>query len=352
MIISGLVQPKIKKSFTFEVRNIIQMKEILNHLFEHKTLSKAEATEILKNLALGQYNPSQISAFITVYLMRSITVEELEGFRDAMLELCVPVEIEEYNPIDVCGTGGDSKDTFNISTLSAFVVAASGVNVAKHGNYGVSSVSGSSSVMEYFGYQFTNDMGELRRKLDETGLCFMHAPLFHPAMKTVAPIRKELGIKTFFNMLGPMVNPAHPQNQFVGVFSLELARLYAYLYQKGQKNFMVVHALDGYDEVSLTGKFKLFANGKEQVFSPEQLGFQTVQQSDLFGGKTVAESADIFQKVLKNEGTAAQNQTVIANAGLAIHCVRPTTSLSDCFAMAAENLKNGKAWSAFKHFIG
>ena len=327
------------------------MKDILNRLFDHKTLGKAQSKETLKEIALGQCNPSEMAAFITVYLMRSITVDELEGFRDAMLELCIPVEIDEYNPIDLCGTGGDSKNTFNISTLSSFVVAASGVNVAKHGNHGVSSVSGSSTVLEYFGAKFTNDIGLLKKKLDTTGICFLHAPLFHPAMKNVAPIRKELGVKTFFNMLGPMVNPAFPKNQLVGVFNLELARLYNYLYQKTNKKYTILHSLDGYDEISLTGSFKIFSNNKEQLFRPEQLGFRTLQQEELFGGDTIEKSAEIFEKVIRGEGTEAQNNAVIANAGMAIHTAKPEVSLSDCLETAKENLLSKKALGVFQRFI-
>jgi anthranilate phosphoribosyltransferase len=327
------------------------MKEVLNHLFEHKTLDKTEATEILKNIASGKYNNSQIAAFMTVYLMRSITVEELTGFRDAMLELCVPVEIAEYNAIDVCGTGGDGKDTFNISTLASFVVAASGVNVAKHGNHGVSSISGSSTVLEYFGVKFTNEIAKLKQGLDEAGICFMHAPLFHPAMKNVAPIRKELGVKTFFNMLGPMVNPAFPPNQLVGVFSLELARLYNYLYQQTDKNFTILHSLDGYDEISLTGSFKTYSREGEKLQHPEDLGFSTLRAEELFGGKTVEESAQIFQKVLNNQGTQAQTNAVVANAGMSIHCARPQVHLKDCLALAHETLVSGKAKQTFEKFL-
>ena len=198
------------------------MKEILNHLTAYKSLDRELAKEVLINLAKGVYNNSQIAAFLTVFTMRSVTVEELSGFKDAMLELCIQLPLEGYEAIDLCGTGGDSKDSFNISTLSSFVVAGAGQNVAKHGNYGVSSVCGSSNLMTYFGYEFTNDRDQLLRDLDNAGICFLHAPLFHPAMKNVAPIRKELGVKTFFNMLGPMVNPSQPKNQLVGVFNLEL----------------------------------------------------------------------------------------------------------------------------------
>lgn len=327
------------------------MKAILNHLFEHKRLTKEEAREVLTNIAQGKYNHSQIAAFLTVYIMRSISVEELEGFREAMLNLCIPVHLEEYSPIDLCGTGGDGKNTFNVSTLASFVTASSGVHVAKHGNHGVSSVSGSSTVLEYFGVKFTNNIDALRKQIEEANICFLHAPLFHPAMKNVAPIRKELGIKTFFNMLGPMVNPAFPKNQLVGVFSLELARLYAYLYQKLDKNFRIVHSLDGYDEVSLTGRVKTYANQREQLFTPEDLGLNTYRPEQLFGGNTVAESAQIFENVLKNQCTQAQKEVVCANAGMAIHTARPETPIQDAIALAKENLESGKALATFEKFL-
>lgn len=326
------------------------MKEILNQLIEYKSLDKQTAKEILINLAQGKYNQSQVAAFLTVYLMRSITVEELEGFRDAMLDLCVPVEIPEYNAIDLCGTGGDGKNTFNISTLSSFIVAGAGQNVAKHGNNGVSSVSGSSNLMAHFGYEFTNDIGKLRKSLDECGLCFLHAPLFHPAMKNVAPIRRDLGVKTFFNMLGPMVNPSFPKKQLVGVFSLELARLYGYLYQKTDKHFVILHALDGYDEISLTGAFKKITNDKEEIVSPEEIGLQTIQPEAIFGGETVEESAKIFENILKGEGTKPQNEVVIANAAMAIQCGKGV-STDNALGMARESLESGKALKTFKRIL-
>lgn len=326
------------------------MKEILNQLIEYKSLDKKTAKEILINLAQGKYNQSQVAAFLTVYLMRSITVEELEGFRDAMLDLCVAVEIPEYDAIDLCGTGGDGKNTFNISTLSSFIVAGAGQNVAKHGNNGVSSVSGSSNLMAHFGYAFTNDIGRLRKSLDECGLCFLHAPLFHPAMKNVAPIRRDLGVKTFFNMLGPMVNPSFPKKQLVGVFSLELARLYGYLYQKTDKHFVILHALDGYDEISLTGAFKKITNEKEEIVNPEEMGLETIQPQAIFGGDTVEESAKIFENILKGEGTKAQNEVVIANAAMAIQCGKGV-STEDALGMARESLESGKALKTFKRIL-
>lgn len=327
------------------------MKEILYKLFEHDTLDKETARQILIDLANGKFNHSQVAAFLTVYMMRSITVDELEGFRDAMLELCLPVEIEEYNAIDLCGTGGDGRDTFNISTLASFVVAGAGQAVAKHGNNGVSSVCGSSNLLAHFGYEFTNDIDTLKKSLDEANICFLHAPLFHPAMKNVAPIRKDLGVKTFFNMLGPMVNPSFPKNQLVGVFSLELARLYGYLYQKTDKSFVILHALDGYDEISLTGNFKMITNSGEQVLTPKQLGFSTVKPEELFGGDTVESAAKIFENVLKNKGTEAQANAVLANAGMALYCADQSQSYEEAIAKADESLKSGKALAAFKKLI-
>lgn len=324
------------------------MKEILNQLIEYKTLDKKMSKEVLKNLAQGKYNQSQVSAFLTVFMMRSITVDELEGFRDAMLELCLPVEIDEYGAIDLCGTGGDGKDTFNISTLSSFIVAGAGQAVAKHGNNGVSSVCGSSNLLAHFGYNFSNDISELKRSLDEANICFLHAPLFHPAMKNVAPIRKELGVKTFFNMLGPMVNPSFPKKQLVGVFSLELARLYGYLYQQTDKQFTILHSLDGYDEVSLTGDFKIISNYGEELISPAQLGFSKLRQQDIYGGVSVEDSAKIFESILKGEGTDAQNQVVTANAGMALYCADQDEGMETAVARAKESLESGKALEAFK----
>jgi anthranilate phosphoribosyltransferase len=294
------------------------MKQILNHLFENKTFTRDQSKDILITIAQGMYNPSQMAAFMTAYCMRSITVNELEGFRDAMLEFCLEVDLEAGEVIDLCGTGGDGKDTFNISTLASFVVAGAGHKVAKHGNYGVSSGCGSSNVMEYLGYQFTNNPGTLRRSIDKANICFLHAPLFHPAMKTVAPIRRELGVKTFFNMLGPLVNPAKPKNQLVGVYNLELARIYAYLYQKSDVKYTIVNALEGYDEVSLTCDFKTFSAEGEKINSIESLGFERLSPTEILGGQTIAASADIFSKVLNGEGTTAQNNVVLSNAALAI----------------------------------
>jgi anthranilate phosphoribosyltransferase len=328
------------------------MKAILGKLFDHKKLSKAEAKEILINISAGKYNEAQIAAFITVYLMRPIAVEELQGFREALLELCVSVDLEGVETIDVCGTGGDGKNTFNISTLSSFVLAGAGYKVSKHGNVGVSSNSGSSDVLQHLGYQFTNDVDKLKRQLDKANICYFHAPLFHPALKTVGPIRKQLSVKTFFNMLGPLVNPAQPKYQLTGVFSLELARLYQYIFQQiPNKQFAIVHALDGYDEVSLTGDFKLKMNAKEATISPQSIGKQLLTQESLFGGDTVEEAGIIFMKILRGEGTDAQNDAVAVNAGVAIHCIKPTVSLVDCIAEGEEALTSGKALKALEKLI-
>ncbi|MBC6400315.1 MAG: anthranilate phosphoribosyltransferase [Ekhidna sp.] len=326
------------------------MKEILNRLINDQVLTREEAKQVLTGLAKGEYNNSQVAAFLTIYLMRAITVQELEGFRDAMLELCNPVDLDGYNVIDVCGTGGDGKNTFNISTISSFVVAGAGVNVAKHGNYGVSSVSGSSSVLEHLGVRFSGSAAQMKKSIDESGICFMHAPLYHPAMKNVGPVRQELGVKTFFNMLGPMVNPAFPPNQLAGVFSLELARLYGYLYQNTNKNFSIVHTLDGYDEVSLTDSFKLISNKSESLISPESVGLKKWKQAELHGGDTVRDAAKIFEKILLNQGSDAQNEVVFANAGLAIATAKQI-SIKEGVELAGESLIGGKALLSFKKFL-
>lgn len=328
------------------------MKKILNHLFENKTFSRAEAQKILTSIALGEFNTSQIAAFITVYGMRNITVEELQGFRDAMLDLCVKVDLSNYELIDLCGTGGDGKDTFNISTLASFVLAGAGHKVAKHGNYGVSSGCGSSNVMEYLGYRFTNDQDVLKASLDNSGICFIHAPLFNPAMKTVAPIRKDLGVKTFFNMLGPMCNPAQPKNQLVGVFSLELARLYAYLYQDTDKNYTILHAINGFDEVSLTCDFKTFSKNGEALYKVSDLGFEEIEEELIKGGDTIESSAAIFMNVLNGEGTNEQNNVVLCNAALAIQTKDNAKTFGDCFYEAEESLFSKRALNSFKRLIG
>ena len=327
------------------------MKEVLQELFEHKTLSRKRAYQILTAITQGSFNDSQIAAFLTVYGMRGITVEELAGFRDAMLEQALLVDLDKYNPIDLCGTGGDGKNTFNISTLASFVTAGAGVHVAKHGNYGVSSVSGSSNVMEYLGFKFTNDTSVIENQIANARITFLHAPLFHPAMKAVAPIRKELGIKTFFNMLGPLVNPAKPKLQSVGVFSLQLARNYGYLFQKEpDKRYAIIHAHDGYDEISLTGKARLATNLGPVDLSPSEFGFSMLKQEDIFGGETIEEAAEIFVNVLNNQATKAQENVVIANAATAI-MVAKNINLASAVSEARESLISGSALRAFNTLL-
>jgi len=327
------------------------MKKILNQLFEHQHLDKEQAREILINIANQQYNSSQVAAFITVFLMRSVSVEELKGFREALLDLCVKIDFSEFNTIDLCGTGGDGKNTFNISTLSSFVVAGAGYKVAKHGNYGVSSVSGSSNVLEHLDFCFTNDQDRLKKQLDKANIAFLHAPLFHPAMKSVAPIRKELGVKTFFNMLGPLVNPSLPSNQIVGVFNLKVMRLYNYIDQGLQKNYTIVHSLDGYDEISLTSPFRVIQNSKEVVIAPESLGFEKLLQHEITGGNSIEDAAGIFMKVLNNEASEAQKNVVIANSTMAIQCINPELSVENCIEQAKTSIESGKAFQSFNTLL-
>ncbi|MEY3050444.1 MAG: anthranilate phosphoribosyltransferase [Bacteroidota bacterium] len=326
------------------------MKKILNKLFEHEHLSRAEAYETLTEMTRGGANEAQVAAFMTVYLMRTISVEELEGFRAALLDLCVRVELGHAETIDLCGTGGDGKNTFNISTLAGFVVAGAGGKVVKHGNYGVSSVCGSSNVLESLGYRFKNEVDSLRRELDRTGICFLHAPLFHPALKSVGPVRKALGVKTFFNMLGPLVNPASPSCQFTGVFSFELQRLYGYLLQRTRQRFRVVHTFDGYDELSMTAPARVVRENGEDTVYPAQLG-GAVEPADLAGGETVEANRRIFTDILTGKGTPARQRVVVANAAMALQCLSPEKSTAECLAAAEESLASGRAEAVLHRLI-
>ena len=327
------------------------MKEILEKLTTKEVLSRQEAKETLKCLANGEYNQSQMAAFLMVYLMRDIQSEELLGFKDAMLELCNSVDLDEYNAMDMCGTGGDGKDTFNISTAASFVVAGAGKNVTKHGNNGVSSTCGSSNLLAHFGVEFTNDESKLKNSLDQSGICFLHAPLFHPAMKNVAPVRKELGLKTFFNMLGPLVNPSKPDKQLAGVYNMDVAKLYQQVFHSEGKKCAIVHALDGYDEISLTGDFKVLFSDEVKTYSPTDLGFEIIDQADIHGGSTIEESADIFQKVLKGAATPAQSNVVLANAGLALYIGQGLGSFEEGIAKAKQSIESGSAYKKFESFV-
>ncbi|MFO8233854.1 MAG: anthranilate phosphoribosyltransferase [Bacteroidales bacterium] len=327
------------------------MKTTLETLFSHHRLTKQKAKELLLELAKGTYNDSQMASFLTVYRMRNMTVDELNGFREAMLELSLPVDFSDFNTIDLCGTGGDGKNTFNISTLSSFVAAGAGLKVAKHGNYSVSSACGSSNVLEYFGYSFSNSQDKLRQELDKCNICFLHAPLFHPAMKNVAPVRKELGVKTFFNMLGPLVNPSDPQNQLIGVFSSELCRLYNYLYQNIEKNYMIVHSLDGYDEISLTGSARIESSNGSEIINAEEFTKTKFSPEDIAGGIDVSSSAKIFLNILNGNGTKAQNEVVIVNTALAIQCYYPDKSREECLNRARKSLLDKEALKVFKKLI-
>lgn len=319
------------------------MKAILNKLYKHERLSKSEATQVLKDIASEQYNAAHLASFMTVFMMRPIAADELSGFRNALKELSIKVDLSDYNTIDIVGTGGDGKNTFNISTLTSFIVAGTGQKVAKHGNYSVSSQSGSSDMLESFGYNFTNKESVLREHLEKANICFLHAPKFHPAMKAVGPTRKALALKTFFNMLGPLVNPSSPKNHMLGTFNLEIARLYNYILQEENVNYGIVHALDGYDEISLTSGFKFFTKKGEQIINPEDLGQKRIQQSEIFGGNSIADAAKIFKSILEGHGTEAQNNVVLTNASFALKIVDETKSFETAFSESKDSLFGLKA---------
>lgn len=328
------------------------MKNTLNKLFQNQQLTRSEAKGILSRIGRNEFNNSQIASFISVYLMRSISVDEFLGFRDALLELCKDITIlNQYDPIDIVGTGGDGKNTFNISTLASFVVAAAGYKVTKHGNYGASSVSGSSTVMEQQGIRFTDKLDKLERSLDKTNIAFIHAPLFNDALKVVAPIRKELGVRTFFNMLGPMANPVKNKKALLGVFNLKMARMYQYVYQNTDMDFAIIHTLSGYDEISLTDDFKIITNVEEAIYSPEIFNVSRYEEKDIFGGETAKDASDIFTAVINNTATKAQKDVVTANAAFAINLINKKLTINDCMQQAREVMENGKLKETFKQFI-
>lgn len=327
------------------------MKKILQSLFNHKTLTQQQAYEVLLQISKRAFSEYEVTAFITVFLMRSITIEELQGFRDALLELCVPIHFGNYETIDIVGTGGDGKNTFNISTLACFIVAGTGQKVTKHGNYGASSISGSSNVMEQLGYTFTNDSAILQQQLNEANICFLHAPLFHPALKAVAPIRKSLGVRTFFNMLGPLVNPAKPTYQLIGVFNNEMARIYNYLLQQTGKAFTIIHSVDGYDEISLTNDTKVITQKGEELLTPEYLGKRTVTPSDIFGGNSTEEAAKIFSQIIQGKGTWAQNAVVLSNAAMALQCTGKFANYNQAFEAAVDSLESGNAYDCLQKLV-
>ncbi len=327
------------------------MKEILVKLLESQQLSRPEAEALMHGIARGDVNDAQIAAVLSAFIMRSISIEELLGFRDAILELAHQVNICDGQAIDVCGTGGDGKDTFNISTLTAFIIAGAGIPVAKHGNYGISSSSGSSNVMEYYGYRFSSDGDKLKKEVDVANICFMHAPLFHPALKAVGGVRKQLGVKTFFNILGPLVNPANPMYQMSGVFNIEAGRIFSYLLQRESKQYVVLYSLDGYDEVSLTSAIKVFTPKGEDLLTPDDFDMPYNTPQSLYGGQSVAEAAKVFLTVLENKGSQQQTNAVIANAGLAIHCYNNHQTLTAAVDMARESLVSGRAMESFKRLM-
>jgi anthranilate phosphoribosyltransferase len=327
------------------------MKEMLYKIFDYRYLSRQEAKKVLFDIVGGNVPESQVAALITSFLMRSISVDEILGFRDALLEMRVPADLSDFEPLDIVGTGGDGKNTFNISTAACFVVAGAGYNVVKHGNYGATSISGASNVIEQQGVKFTTNIDTLRRSMEKCHIAYLHAPLFSPALKAVAGVRKSLGVRNFFNVLGPLVNPVQPNYQMLGVYDLSMMRLYSYIYQEGKKHFCIVHTLDGYDEISLTDCFKVVSSKGEQLFTPDDLGFKQVEQHELNGGNTVEEAAGIFRDVLRGEGSEEQRNVVVANAAFAIQTVEQDKPIEECLEIAGESLYGKKALKTLEKFV-
>ena len=327
------------------------MKDLLNRLFEGYILPLQEARDVMARMGKGEFSEAEIAAFLTVLRMRPVQGDELTGFREALLNLCIPVNLSDYDTIDVVGTGGDGKNTFNISTLSCFIIAGAGYRVTKHGNYGLSSISGASNMFEYFGYQFKNDPRELMNELEETGICFFHAPLFHPAMRFVGPVRKALKVRTLFNLMGPLINPGNPKNQLVGVADLPTMELYDQVFRKSKQNYVLVHSMDGYDEIALTAETRYRTRNESGKWFPADFGFEQVKPEELRGGASVAEAASIFRSILEGEGSNGQNQVVVANAAAGIRCLCPEKSLNECVEEAKESLASKRALDVFRKLL-
>ncbi|WP_312556282.1 anthranilate phosphoribosyltransferase [Empedobacter brevis] len=326
------------------------MKKLLNLLFENYTLSEEEAYQIMVEISEEKYSTIELASFLTIFNMRNITLDELKGYRRALLDLCIKIDLPKQ-AIDIVGTGGDGKDTFNISTLSAFVLAGAGEKIIKQGNYGASSVSGSSNMLDYFGYKFSTHQEQLKREYEKVGITFLHAPLFHPALAKVAPIRKGLAVKTFFNLMGPLVNPVQPQFQNLGTFDIKTARLYHYVMQNSGINYSISTALAGYDEISLTSPTKVYNNSGEFILESKDFGLSTLQPDEIEGGKSIEENAKIFLNVLEETSTKAQKEVVLANAALALKTIYPTKDLIECVAIANESLESKKALNSFQKLM-
>ncbi len=327
------------------------MKHVLSRLLTGETLTREETRSLMINITREQYNDIQIAALLTAIQMRGATVDELLGFRDGLLETGLYIDLSDFNTLDIVGTGGDQKNTFNISTCSAFVIAGAGYKVSKHGNGASTSVSGASNVLQAHGVRFTADADTLRRSLDEAGICYFHAPLFAYGMKFVGPARKALGVPTCFNLLGPLVNPCHPRNSLHGTANQSQLRLYTSIHQRIGDNFGVVTSYDGYDEISLTSGFKFITNHFEKVFTPKDLGMNYVEPSDIYGGDTIDEAKRIFDSVLEGTSTEAQKSVILANAACGISVLDRNLSIDESIALARESLDSGRALASFKKFL-
>lgn len=328
------------------------MKNLLIKIINHQALSYLEAKEVIYAINHNLFNDYQLVAVMTGLQMKGIELNELKGFQDALLETAIQIDLSSYQGIDLCGTGGDGKNTFNISTCSSFVLASMGYPVIKHGNYGVSSVSGSSNVLENIGFIFPKTQEDLEKSLEKMNIAILHAPFFHPTLKKVSHLRKELGIRTFFNSLGPLVNPAKPAFQMAGTFSSELAKIYSFLLRDIRANFKVTYGLDGYDELTLVCPTKIYGKNEDKIYCSADFGVKDpITAQDLYGGETVRDAAEIFIKILKGQGTKAQNNVIAANVACAIHTIKPTTDLKDNFLLAQEQLISQKVFNHLKTSI-
>lgn len=324
------------------------MSSLVEDILEGRRLSVEEGRSLMEEMLHDQFPLPRVAALVTCIRVRGVTVDLLDGFSQALLDAATPVDLRTDNLVDVCGTGGDGKDSFNISTTVAFILAGAGYKVAKHGNVAVSSSCGSSNVLEALGVPLTADTSRLQRSLEQSGVCFLHAPLFHPALRRFGPMRKELGFKTVFNALGPLVNPVRPSYQFAGVYNLELQRLYSTLLQRRGGRFAVVHSLDGYDEVSLTGVARVTTRQGTYELRPRDLGVSTLSPESIRGPGDAVAGAALITAILEGRGSSAHEDVTCANAAVAIHSFEGGGELSYCMERARESLRSGRALQALR----
>jgi len=321
----------------------------LKKILRQEQLNINESEAFIHAIANDEFSEVELGGILTAIQMRGLTLDEFKGFRNALESYADRVSLYTNEAIDVCGTGGDGKDTFNISTTTAFILSAMGYKVIKHGNYGVSSICGSSNVLEYLGFNFTKDEQVLNQQLEKQNICFIHAPLFHPVLKKVAPVRKQLGVGTFFNAMGPLLNPIQPKFQLTGTYSLELAKIYQVLLRDKRQSFKVVYALDRYDELTLTADARVLGNNSDEILNANSFGVEVTSPENLKGG-SIEQSANMLRSILGGHASEELINVVASNTALGMSCFHPEKQYKILFEEAKAFISSGQAIKFHKQF--